>query len=72
MYLKLAERHFAVRMCVLLLKPKVIACTAEQVRRDFIQSNKFYIFLSEITQVGSFCSREKKTLLLMFLPNSSN
>lgn len=45
MYLKLAEQRFAVRMCVLLLKLKAITRTAEQVRRDFIQSNKFDIFL---------------------------
>ena len=70
MYLKLAEQHFAVRMNVVLLKPKVATCAAEQVRRDFIQLDKFYIFLQQISQVGSFCPSKKKTLSLMFLPNS--
>lgn len=45
MYFKLAEQHFAVRRSVVFLKSKVTTCATEQVRRDLIQSDKFYIFL---------------------------
>lgn len=47
MCLKLAEQHFAVGMSVVLLKPKVTTSAAKQVRRDFIQLDKFLHFSLE-------------------------